>query len=132
MTEYLIEKNNANIVLVASVANDELQLHYGEDDLTAYAALTVGRDPGQTITFRIDDFSHGGESWLVAATPQLTVPRTSWVRNRTAVTDAVAQYVDTSVEVTVTATASGTGATKVKRIHIQTPPKNGLPDPRRK
>ena len=129
MSEYLMEKHNTNIVLTAHIEGDELRLSYAGEDLSRYAGLQVGRDGGQTIAFRVDDFDHDRRMWVVSASPKLTVAGAAWDRGTSFVSDAVSQYMTSEVEVEVAATA-GAGETKIKRVRIKATPKHGMPDPR--
>ncbi|MFV8754889.1 hypothetical protein ACNOYE_30445 [Nannocystaceae bacterium ST9] len=127
--EYLVEKNCANILLSPHIVDGDLQLCYGEVELSRYAGLHVGRDPGQSIEFRVSDFEQDSETWVVTVAPSLPTNTGEWVRGPDYSSDTVNEYLTQQVEVTVEATSSQTGAKKKRKIYVKTSPKQGLPDP---
>jgi hypothetical protein len=129
-TKYLMEKNNTNIALTAHIEGGELRLGYAGADLSSYAGLQVGRDAGQTIEFKLDDFEHDRRTWVVSASPKLTIAGQAWTRGTNSVADAVSQYLTSDVEVEVEATATDNAEKKIQRVRIKTTPKEGMPDPR--
>jgi hypothetical protein len=126
---YLIEQNNANIILVAYIAADgALQLRYNGEELSSYGGLEVRRDPEQTIAFLVSDFDHQNGTWIVKASPQLATGTGAWARENAGSSDTVRVYVSQPVEVEFVA-KSPTGVKQTRKIYVKTPPKHGLPDP---